>query len=96
MLNEEHELQLKVWQELAVSKQMLMRTAATALNLDPDCSQAELQQALERDRKRIAEAEANVTAARDQARQTIADMERKMIASERALAAAATGMRACC
>ena len=41
------ELQLKVWKDLAISKQVLMRTAAIALKLDPDCSQDVLKEALE-------------------------------------------------
>ena len=54
------ELQLKVWKELAISKQMLMRTAAEALKLDPNCSQEELKAALEAALKKVAEADASV------------------------------------
>ena len=42
----EFELQLKVWKELAVSKQILMRAATDALGLDPECSSEELKEAL--------------------------------------------------
>jgi colicin import membrane protein len=72
------ELQLKVWKELAISKQLLMRTAAVALKLDPDCSQDELKKGLEDALKRMAEADANVITTREQAKQQIADMEKKL------------------
>lgn len=40
------ELQLKVWKELAISKQVLMQTATKALGLKDDCSTEELEKAL--------------------------------------------------
>jgi colicin import membrane protein len=82
------ELQLKVWKELAISKQMMMRTAAEALKLDPECSPEELKAALETTLKRIAEADASVVAARDQARQSVATIEKRLELSQRAQAAA--------
>jgi colicin import membrane protein len=81
------ELQLKVWKDLAISKQILMRSAAEALKLDPSCSQEELQQALETTLKKIARADAEVVAAQENARQSIAAMERKVAVSEKAQAA---------
>src|SRR5690606_275400 len=63
------DLQLKVWKDLAISKQILMRTAASALKLDPDCSQEELKEALEKTIKRGEQADAEVLAAREQAKQ---------------------------
>jgi len=56
----EFELQLKVWKELAVSKQILMRAATDALGLDPECSSEELKKALAAavEKTRLAEAEA--------------------------------------
>ena len=43
----QQDLQLKVWKELAISKQILMRAATEALKLDPECTQEELKDALE-------------------------------------------------
>ncbi len=87
MVNQpELELQLKVWKELAISKQMLMRAATDALKLDPNCSQEELKAALEGVLKKIAKAETETAEARAQARSTITAMENKVAASERALA----------
>lgn len=89
MVNQpELELQLKVWKELAISKQMLMRAATDALKLDPNCSQEELKTALEGVLKKIAKAETEAADARAQAKITITAMENKVAASERALATA--------
>jgi len=84
------ELQLKVWKELAISKQLLMRTAAVALKLDPDCSQDELKKGLEDALKRMAEADANVVSTREQAKQAIADVEKKLTVAVAAQSAAET------
>ena len=89
MVNQpELELQLKVWKELAISKQMLMRAATDALKLDGNCSQEELKAALEGVLKKIAKAETEAADARAQAKITITAMENKVAASERALATA--------
>ncbi len=89
MVNQpELELQLKVWKELAISKQMLMRAATDALKLDPNCSQEELKAALEAVLKKIAKAETEAADARAQAKITITAMENKVAASERSLATA--------
>lgn len=93
----EHELQLEVWKELAVSKQILMRSTATALKLDPDCSDDELRRAVEQLLKSSAEAEANATSAREQARTSIAAMEHKLaegLQAKTAAEAALAQMRA--
>jgi len=89
MVNQpELELQLKVWKELAISKQMLMRAATDALKLDPNCSQEELKAALEGVLKKIAKVETEAADARAQAKSTITAMENKVAASERSLATA--------
>ncbi len=84
------ELQLKVWKDLAISKQILMRTAAEALKLDPSCGQDELQQALESVIKKNARADGEVASAQENARQAITAMEKKVLASEKAMLAAQT------
>jgi chromosome segregation ATPase len=82
------ELQLKVWKELAISKQMLMRTAAEALKLDPNCSQEELKVALDAALKKVAEADQSVVTAREQAKSSILGMEQKLATAQKAQAAA--------
>jgi hypothetical protein len=84
----ELELQLKVWKELAISKQILMRTATDALKLDPKCTQDELRIALDATIKKLQKSDADVLAAKEQARVAIAEMERKLLAATRAQEAA--------
>ena len=84
------ELQLKVWKELAISKQVLMRGAAEALKLDPNCSHDELKEALENVLKKIAAAEATVAETREQAKQQVATLEQKLMAAAKAQKTAET------
>ena len=83
---QDQDLQLKVWKDLAISKQVLMRGATDALGLDPDCSADELKKALDASIKKGIEADINVTKAREQADHAIAVMEKKVAASEKAQA----------
>ena len=68
------DVQLKVWKDLAVSKQMLMGAATDALGLDAECSSAELKEALEKAIKRAREADSNITQTREKADKEIAEM----------------------
>ncbi|WP_157071786.1 hypothetical protein [Steroidobacter denitrificans] len=85
----ELELQLKVWKELAISKQVLMRTATDALKLDPNCTQEQLKEALESVIQKIAKSETHVAQVQAEAKNTVAAIEKKLTASEKAQAAAA-------
>jgi chromosome segregation ATPase len=89
----EQDLQLKVWKELAISKQMLMRAATDALKLDPECTQEQLKEALEGLTKRIAKADADAAAAKDAAASAIAALEKKLAARDQELAAALESAR---
>lgn len=80
----EFELQLKVWKDLAISNQVLIKTATDALGLDPDVSRDTLKRELETGVKKIIEAEASVGSAQEQAGLAIAVMEKKMEQSEKA------------
>jgi colicin import membrane protein len=84
----QHDLQLKVWKELAISKQILMRAATDALKLDPECTQEELKEALEGALKKVAKADTDLFNAREEAKVAISTLEKKLAASEHALAAA--------
>jgi colicin import membrane protein len=84
------ELQLKVWKELAISKQMLMRTAAETLGLDANCSQEELKAALDACLQKLKDADGSIVAAKNQAQQSINEMEKKLLASQRAQSVAET------
>lgn len=79
------DLQLKVWKDLAISKQMLMNTTTAALKLDKECSQEELKQALEATISRTAEAEAEIRKVKEQAALDVAAMEQKLAESQKAL-----------
>jgi colicin import membrane protein len=80
----EFELQLKVWKDLAISNQVLIKTATDALGLDPDCSRDVLKRELEIGVKKIIDAEASVGSAQAHAGQAIAVMEKKMAEGEKA------------
>ena len=84
----ELELQLKVWKDLAISKQILMSAATDALGLDPDCTPEKLKEALEKTIKQGINADIIVSEAREKANQAEAVMEKKMAANNKALVAA--------
>lgn len=82
------DIQLKVWKELAISKQLLMRSASEALNLDPNCTPDELRQALDSALKKVAESDSVAATAQHQARQAIAETDRKLVTTVQAQHAA--------
>jgi chromosome segregation ATPase len=84
----QQDLQLKVWKELAISKQMLMRAATDALKLNPECTQEELKEALEGALKKAAKADTDLFNAKEEAKVAITALEKKVAASEERLAAA--------
>jgi len=78
----ELELQLEVWKDLAISKQMLIGAAAEALKIKSDCSMDEIKEAFEKATKRATEADANITKAQEDAASAIAAMEIKVKESD--------------
>lgn len=78
------EVQLQVWKDLALSKQVLMTAATDALGLDAECSTAELKEALESALKRVKEADANVIETRESAEKQLKEMKQKVETSDRA------------
>lgn len=82
------ELQLKVWKELAISKQILMNAACEGLGIATDVSADQLKQALEAAIQRAAEADVKVAKAEEHARMAISVMEKKVADSEKAAALA--------
>jgi chromosome segregation ATPase len=84
----QQDLQLKVWKELAISKQILMRAATEALKLDPECTQEELKEALEGALKKVAQADTDLFNAKEEAMVAINALEKKIAASEEHLAIA--------
>ena len=82
MSQAQQDLQLKVWKELAISKQILMRAATDALKLDPECTQEELKEALEGALKKVAKADADLFNAKEEAKVAITALEEKVAAPE--------------
>jgi colicin import membrane protein len=97
VLETDDEIQLKVWKDLAISKQVLMETATKALGLTPECSTEDLRIALDRSIKRTKEAEINIATNREQTDKDIAKMRAlvdKELAEMKALVASSKQDRA--
>ena len=71
MSQNDTEQQLRIWKDLAISKQMLMNEAATALKLKDDFTAEDLKAALETAVKRAKEADADMANTREQAQKDI-------------------------
>lgn len=84
----QHDLQLKVWKELAISKQVLMRAATDALKLDAECTQEELKEALEGALTKIAKADTDLVSVKEEAKVAITALEKKLAECEQNLATA--------
>jgi chromosome segregation ATPase len=85
------EVQLQVWKDLAISKQVLMGAATDALGLDPDCGADELKVALDKAIKRSIDADVNIKNAQDQAKTAVAVIEKKLEEAQKALDLAEQG-----
>lgn len=78
------DVQLKVWKELAVSKQVLMGVATDALGLSAECTTTELKEALQNAISRAKEADANIIQTREKADKDIAEMKQIVDSSNKA------------
>lgn len=88
MSQAQQDLQLRVWKDLAISKQILIRAATDALRLDPECTQEELKAALEDALKKVAGADTELLNAKKEATVAIAALEKKLAEAEQGLAVA--------
>jgi len=77
--------QLKIWKDLAITKQMIMNEAASALRLKGEWTQEELREALEAAIAKAKQADETVTKTRNESDQAIAEMQDKVRKSEKAL-----------
>ncbi len=84
----QQDIQLKAWKELAISKQILMRAATDALELDPECTQEELKEALEAALKKVAKADTELVNAKKEATAAITALEKRLAEGEQGLAIA--------
>ena len=85
MSQSDSEQQLRIWKDLAISKQMLMNEAATALKLKDDFTAEDLKSALDKAVTRSRDADINMAATRGKAAESIAEMEKtvKKVEKER-------------
>ena len=82
MSQADSDIQLQVWKDLAISKQILMGAATDALGLNAECTTGELKEALEKAIQRAKEADTEIVKIREQAEEEIAGMKAQVKASE--------------
>ena len=75
MSQTDNEQQLRIWKDLAISKQMLMNEAASALKLKDDFTADDLRSALDHAIKRARDADADMTDTRNRASEEIGNMQ---------------------
>lgn len=78
------DIQLQVWKDLAISKQILMGAATDALGLDAECSTDELKAALNQAIQRAREADNNILETRTRTEQQIAEYCQQVETAEQA------------
>ncbi|MDH3761649.1 MAG: hypothetical protein OEU50_11760 [Gammaproteobacteria bacterium] len=87
-MSQDVEVQLQVWKDLAISKQILMGAATDALGLDSECSTDELKTALDLAIQRAKDADLNIQETRSQAEQQIAEYKARTDSAEKVRAEA--------
>lgn len=78
------DIQLKVWKDLAISKQVLMGAATDALGLDAACSTDELKSAMNKAIQQAKEADIIVINTRERAEKEVSEMKAQVATSEQA------------
>lgn len=84
MSQDENEQQLRIWKDLAISKQLLMNEAASALKLADDFTADDLRDALNHAVKRARDADADIAAAQNRASDEVAAMQATVKKTEKA------------
>ena len=85
-MSQDVDVQLKVWKDLAISKQILMGAATDALGLNAECTTAELKTALNEAIKRAREADITIQETRSHAEQQVAEFGQRAETAELARA----------
>jgi colicin import membrane protein len=80
----DNDIQLQVWKDLAISKQILMGAATDALGLDSACTTDELKSAMNKAIQQAKDADITVVTTREQAEKDIAEMKQQAADSEQA------------
>jgi len=81
----DNDIQLQVWKDLAISKQILMGAAADALGLDSECSTDELKTAMNKAIAQAKNADITVINTREQTNKELTEMRAQVASSEQAL-----------
>jgi len=76
-------LDLDVWKEIAIAKQILIKTATDALGLDPECSDEAFKSELENGIRQITEADSKVTVAEKRNKIALAEVNEKLESTEK-------------
>ena len=87
-MSQDVDVQLKVWKDLAISKQILMGAAADALGLGAECTTAELKTALNEAIKRARDADITIQETRSHAEQQVGEFGQRAETAELARAEA--------
>jgi len=89
-VSQDVDIQLQVWKDLAISKQILMGAATDALGLDSECSTEELKTALGKAIQRARDADIQIQETLSQAEQQINDFKHRAETAEQARSEAET------
>ncbi|MBT8434565.1 MAG: hypothetical protein KJN95_07890 [Gammaproteobacteria bacterium] len=81
-MSQDVDIQLQVWKDLAISKQILMGAAADALGLDAECSTTELKAALDQAIQRASDADIKIQETLSQAEQQVNEYKQRADAAE--------------
>jgi len=81
-VSQDVDIQLQVWKDLAISKQILMGAAADALGLDSECSTTELKAALDQAIQRARDADIKIQETLSQAEQQVNEYKQRAVSAE--------------
>ena len=81
-MSQDVDIQLQVWKDLAISKQILMGAAADALGLKAECSTTELKVALDQAIQRARDADIKIQEIRSQAEQQVNEYRQRTESAE--------------
>ena len=81
-MTQDVDIQLKVWKDLAISKQILMGAATDALGLDAECSSEELKAALDKAIQRARDADISIQEIRSETERQIDEFRQKVAEAE--------------
>tara|TARA_E500000331_G_scaffold249545_1_gene239983 strand:- start:11067 stop:11846 length:780 start_codon:yes stop_codon:yes gene_type:complete len=79
---EQTDLDLKIWKELAISKQLLIKTATDVLGISSECSDEELKAALEENMAKVTEADERITNARVENEAKLHELQQQLRSAE--------------